>query len=261
MYNTEINYTNTQIGKILLEILITCNLTKTIDYKKGLLTKNTVVSQIKILSKLTNNVSVKYTKLSYSDIMLLSDMDAINYLNQTCTEIINRISEKVIKKLQENIVKYCVYSFLHYTPIGGKEERKFDPTKIIKFGSSSNSVHFYLKDKITFGIDGMLYIKSVNKKDCKIGVNIMDIYTKHSMKEKEDLLEIDEEVNNQLKSIREIALSIIESKSKIFTTSGFECKSKCESSLMGNCTCTVNKYSYRKMNYEWDYCDKTECNK
>jgi hypothetical protein len=261
MYNTKLNYTGIKIGKILLEIIIACNLTKTSDYNKGILTKNSVIFQIKILRELTNSISLKYTKLSYSEILILSDRDAINYLNQICTELINTISEKVITQLQEKIVKLCVYSFLYYTPIGGKEERRFDSTNIIKFASSSKSVHFYLKDKITFGLDGIVYINSDNPKECTIGVNIMDIYTKFSIKEKEELLKIDEEVNNQLKSIREMAFSIIEAKSKIFTVRGFECKSKCELSLTGKCTCKVNKYLYRKMNYEWDYCDNSECNK
>jgi hypothetical protein len=46
MYETKLNYTDIKIGKILFEIIIACNLTKTSDYNKG------IKKKIRLLFKL-----------------------------------------------------------------------------------------------------------------------------------------------------------------------------------------------------------------
>ena len=221
----------------------------------------------KILSFYANNihniVRGKFKDLlTTKDLLNLSDKDCKKYLKELCIKSINFFSEKVIKKKQGEIISICINKYLDNTPIGGSEKRHFDPKEIIEFGSTSKSVYFMLKDKVIFYIDGYIYIKTDKNNDCTIGVDIINIYIQDQMDKKIEIIEIEEQSNQYIKNIRDIDKEIKELDNKPITYSGFVCKSNCEKSLFGNCTCYVtHPYKKNGITYDWDFCDTKECDK
>ena len=257
MFKTNLLYINSKSGSKLFELIKVCN---GVNGEEKI--SPTGVNLLAFYGKTIHKIVLKDLQnlLSVKEVLSLSDNYSEKYLKDLCVRAINFFSEKVIKKRQSEIISICINKYLENTPIGGSEKRHFDSNEIIDFGSTSKAVYFMLKDQVIFSRDGFIYIKTDNSSDCTIGVNIMDMYIKNKIDKKMEILQIEEESNQYIKDIKEMNNSILELNKKHITYSGYVCKSKCEKSTLGSCTCYVtHPYKKNGITYDWDYCDKKEC--
>ena len=261
MFKTNLLYIDTGNGSSLSDLIKVCTLVESESAESG---ERIGKSLLPFYANTIHKIVLKKLKdlLVLEEVLSLSDKDCEKYLKDLCIRSINFFSSKVIKTKQREIISICVNKYLENTPIGGRENRSFDPNEIIEFGSTSKSVYFMLKDKVIFRLDGYIYIKTDKSDDCTIGVDIMNMYIKDKMDKKMEILEIEEESNQYIKYIKEINNSILELNNKPTTYSGYVCKSDCEKSRFGLCTCQVtHPYKKNGITYDWDYCDKRECSK
>ncbi len=250
---TKINYDGTEFGRQLLRVIVNCDIVNSKDYGKYSAKSVAITSLYVMENDLTHSDCKRKFTRNLNDVRKLDERDVLTYFNDVCANLTDCLSEKVLGGLQPTITRWCIQQFLDKTPIGGKEERRFDPSDIIRFAATDKAVLYVLMQNIYFSRTGMLLMRLGKDDDCLLANDIMKIYFEDKLKEKMDKLLLEERAREHAKKVEDEIATL---KKTSLSKRGFPCIGKCEMGMLGKCSCTVPAYKDEwGVTYKWDYCD------